>query len=130
MTEAPWFPPPRSVPPSQRKIRGDSEEVVVPLFMSKVKGCYPLIIRHCSPNMTHEDSATHANGVVHVSIPILVLSALPLLCLAFIGHDLGMKNELIVGIIRSFVQLMILGLILHPIFIIGMGMPWLVGICE
>ena len=80
--------------------------------------------------MTQEEAATHAYGVVHVSNPILVLSALPLLCLAFIGHDLGLRNELIIAIVRSFVQLMILGLILHPIFIMGMGMPWVVGICK
>ncbi|KAL3811369.1 hypothetical protein ACHAXA_011333 [Cyclostephanos tholiformis] len=70
----------------------------------------------------------HESGVVHVSNPILVISALPLLCLAFMGRDLGMRNELIVAITRSFVQLMILGLILHPIFTIGMDMPLVVGI--
>jgi hypothetical protein len=72
----------------------------------------------------------HESGVVHVSNPILVISALPLLCLAFMGRDLGMRNELIVAITRSFVQLMILGLILHPIFTIGMDMPLVVGICK
>ena len=72
------------------------------------------------------------NGVVHVSPPVLLLSAVPLLCIAFVGHkfDLGLENTLIVGIVRSFVQLMILGLILHPIFVMGMDWPWLVFLCE
>lgn len=71
-----------------------------------------------------------ASGVVHVSYPILALSALPLLCLAFMGRDLGLRNELIVGVVRSFIQLMILGLILHPIFTIGMNLPLIVGTCK
>ena len=73
-----------------------------------------------------------ANGVVHVSTPILVLSAFPLVCIAFLGHrfELGLENALAVGIIRSFIQLMILGLILHPIFVMGMDWPWLVCLCE
>ncbi|KAL7543499.1 hypothetical protein ACHAXR_013174 [Thalassiosira sp. AJA248-18] len=70
------------------------------------------------------------NGVVHVSTPTLLLAAVPLLCIAYIGHrfDLGLENTLIVGIIRSFVQLMTLGLILQPIFLMGMDWPWLVGL--
>ena len=86
--------------------------------------------------MTQEDDAAtaHANGpaVVHVSTPIVILSALPLFLISGIVHklDLGIQNELFIAIIRSFVQLMILGLILHPIFVMGMDVPWLVGICE
>jgi ABC-type iron transport system FetAB permease component len=80
--------------------------------------------------MAQEETVAHASGVVHVSNPILVISALPLLCLALMGRDLGMRNELIVAIIRSFVQLMVLGLILHPIFTIGMDLPLVVGICK
>lgn len=72
------------------------------------------------------------NGVVHVSTPILVICAFPLLFMAYLGHrfDLGLENTLIIGIIRSFVQLMILGLILHPIFLMGMDWPSLVFLCE
>lgn len=74
--------------------------------------------------------ATDANGVVHVSTPVLLLSAAPLLFIAAASHrfDLGITNALIVGIIRSFVQLMILGMILHPIFVLGMEWPWVVGL--
>jgi len=75
-----------------------------------------------------DQTPTDENGVVHVSTPLILLSALPLLCIAFIGHkfDFGLENTLVVGISRSFVQLMILGLILHPIFLMGMDWPWLV----
>ena len=67
-----------------------------------------------------------------MSTPILLLSALPLLCFAYISQrfDLGLQNALVVGTIRSFVQLMILGWILHPIFVMGLDWPWLVGLCE
>lgn len=73
-----------------------------------------------------------ANGVVHVSTPVLLLSAAPLLFIAAASHrfDLGLTNALIIGIIRSFVQLMILGMILHPIFVLGVDWPWVVGLCE
>jgi hypothetical protein len=80
--------------------------------------------------MAQEETVARANGVVHVSYPTLVLSALPLLCLAFMGRDLGMRNEVILGMVRSFFQLMILGLILHPVFSIGLDFPLVVGICK
>lgn len=80
--------------------------------------------------MAEEETVAHANGVVHVSFPIIVLSALPLLCLAFVGRDLGLRNELVVGIARSFVQLMIMGLILRSIFTIGMNSPSVVVFCK
>ena len=84
--------------------------------------------RHLVPQLASSDTI----GVVHVSTPSLVLSAVPLLLIAFMSHrfDLGLSNQLIIGIIRSFMQLMILGLILHPIFVLGMDWPWLVGLCE
>ena len=73
-----------------------------------------------------------ATGVVHVATPVLLLSAVPLLFIAAASHrfELGLTNALIIGIIRSFVQLMILGMILHPIFVMGMDWPWVVGLCE
>lgn len=76
----------------------------------------------------HHDAA--GDGVVHVATPTLLLSAFPLLCIAFIANkfELGLENTLIVGIARSFIQLSILGLILHPIFLLGMDMPWIVGL--
>ena len=70
--------------------------------------------------------------VVHVTTAHLVATALPLLFVAAVGHhfDLGIENGLMVGIARSFVQLMILGMILQPIFVLGMDMSWVVGLCE
>ena len=70
------------------------------------------------------------DGVVHVTTPTLLLSAFPLLCIAFIANkfELGLENTLIVGIARSFIQLSILGLILHPIFLLGIDWPWVVGV--
>lgn len=70
------------------------------------------------------------DGVVHVTTPTLLLSAFPLLCIAFIANkfELGLEHTLIVGIARSFIQLSILGLILHPIFLLGIDWPWVVGV--
>ncbi|KAL7539312.1 hypothetical protein ACHAWF_006375 [Thalassiosira exigua] len=70
------------------------------------------------------------SGGDDVGIPTLILSALPLLCIAFIGHwfDLGLENTLVVGISRSFVQLMILGWLLQPMFVVGTDRPGLVGL--
>mmetsp|Transcript_3701 Transcript_3701/g.7307 ORF Transcript_3701/g.7307 Transcript_3701/m.7307 type:complete len:658 (-) Transcript_3701:1873-3846(-) len=67
-------------------------------------------------------------SLVHVSTPLIVASATPLLLMAFFGQNFGsgLKNTLLVAIARSFTQLMILGLILHPIFVIGMVESWIV----
>jgi len=67
-------------------------------------------------------------SLVHVSTPLIVASATPLLLMAFFGQNFGsgLKNTLLVAIARSFTQLMILGLILHPIFVIGMDESWIV----
>ncbi len=89
--------------------------------------------RHLASQLAMEQAGSNdATGVIHVSTPTLVLTAIPLFFIAFLGHrlDLGLTNELIIGVIRCFVQLMILGMILHPIFVMGMGWPWLVGLCE
>ena len=78
------------------------------------------------------DGGGGASQVVHVTTAHLVATALPLLFVAAVGHhfDLGIENGLMVGIARSFVQLMILGMILQPIFVLGMDMSWVVGLCE
>lgn len=72
------------------------------------------------------------NGLVHVSTPLLLATALPLVIMAIIGHkiDYSLSESLGVGVIRSFVQLMMLGVVLHPIFKWGMEMPWVVGLCK
>jgi len=71
-----------------------------------------------------------SNTVQHVSTPTLLLSALPLICVAYTVHrlKLGVENTLLIGIVRSFIQLSILGFILQPIFTLGLDKPWLVGL--
>ena len=78
------------------------------------------------------DEDTDHQTLVHVSIPILILSAIPLLCIAGISRifDPVLANDVIVGMARSFIQLIVLGWILHPIFVMGMDWPWLVGLCK
>jgi hypothetical protein len=72
------------------------------------------------------------NGLVHVSTPLLLATAVPLLMMAGIGHriDPSLADSLGIGVIRSFVQLMMLGVILNPIFKWGMTKPWVVGLCK
>ena len=74
----------------------------------------------------------HANGVVPVSVPLLLFTATPLLCFAFAAHRLlgGLESRLLVGLVRCFAQLMVLGSVLTPIFLKGLDWPWLVFLCE
>ncbi|KAL3800185.1 hypothetical protein HJC23_001106 [Cyclotella cryptica] len=78
----------------------------------------------------HTLSYQESNGLVHVSTPLLLVTAIPLILMAIIGHriDYGLAESLGVGVVRSFLQLMMLGVILHPIFKWGMEMPWVVGL--
>ena len=88
----------------------------------------------------HQDTRSGDNneeaagaGIVHVTTTHLIATALPLLLIAAAGRhfDLGIENNgLMVGIARSFVQLNVLGIILQPIFVLGMDMAWVVGLCE
>ena len=73
-----------------------------------------------------------SNAVQHVSTPTLLLSALPLICVAYTVHifGLGVESDLLIGIVRSFIQLSVLGFILQPIFTMGLDKPWLVGLCK
>lgn len=65
-----------------------------------------------------------------MNTPILLLSALPLLLIAYFGDNLGIRNNVLIATARCFTQLLFLGMILHPIFVMGMDMPWLVGLCK
>eukprot|EP00984_Skeletonema_dohrnii_P029088 scaffold19434_cov121-Skeletonema_dohrnii-CCMP3373.AAC.4 len=78
------------------------------------------------------DGGSGSSEVVHVTTAHLIATAVPLVLIAAVGHhfDLGIENGLTVGIVRSFLQLMILGMILQPIFVLGMDMSWVVGLCE
>jgi len=73
-------------------------------------------------------ATVHANGVVPVSVPLLLVAATPLLCFAFAAHrlELGIESHLLVGLARCFAQLMVLGSVLTPIFLKGLDWPWLV----
>lgn len=61
---------------------------------------------------------SNGDGLVNVSIPFLILSMAPLLIYAIFArhHDLGIENSIVVGCLRTFLQLSILGTILRPIF--------------
>ena len=82
--------------------------------------------------LTRSLATENYNGLVHVSTPLLLSTAVPLLIMAVIGHriDPSLADSLGIGIIRSFVQLMMLGLVLNPIFKWGMSKPWIVGLCK
>lgn len=101
-------------------------------------------------------ATVHANGVVPVSVPLLLVAATPLLCFAFAAHrlELGIESHLLVGLARCFAQLsksprlcgmqdllrntdthyrkheVVLGSVLTPIFLKGLDWPWLVFLCE
>lgn len=78
------------------------------------------------------DSILNTDNVVdeliHVSTPLLILSAVPLLIHAFLSSQmgLGLESPIVVGILRTFIQLTILGAILRPIFFWGIDLWWLV----
>lgn len=59
--------------------------------------------------------------LIDVSLWTLTLAAIPLLIISCCSWylDIGIESPLLIGTIRSFVQLSILGLILTPIFIEG-----------
>ena len=56
-----------------------------------------------------------AAGLIHVSTPLLLLALSPLAVLAWVSHQLGfgLEKGLAIGSVRAFVQLSILGAILH-----------------
>jgi putative ABC transport system permease protein len=66
--------------------------------------------------------------LVHVSTLLLLLSAAPLGGIALISWrmDLKLASPIVVGCIRTFLQLTILGFILQPIFVLGIEHAWLV----
>lgn len=82
--------------------------------------------------LTRSLTAENHNGLVHVSTPLLLATAVPLLIMAAIGHriDPSLADSLGIGVVRSFVQLMMLGLVLNPIFKWGMAKPWIVSLCK
>ncbi|GKY91328.1 hypothetical protein MPSEU_000105000 [Mayamaea pseudoterrestris] len=67
-------------------------------------------------------------GLIQVSNQSLLLSIAPLLGLAYVSHRMGLAVEspIVVGVIRTLVQLSVLGAILAPIFNYGHDRWWVV----
>ena len=72
--------------------------------------------------------ADNTEMLVNISMPTLFVSVLPLLGLAVVSHHMGLHLEspMVVGVIRAFIQLSILGAILTPIFDWGTQQWWIV----
>mmetsp|Transcript_22975 Transcript_22975/g.32154 ORF Transcript_22975/g.32154 Transcript_22975/m.32154 type:complete len:599 (-) Transcript_22975:51-1847(-) len=66
--------------------------------------------------------------LVKLSVGTLFISMIPLVIIALISRSTGLELEIpiFVGIVRTFVQLSILGLILEPIFVLGLERWWLI----
>ena len=66
--------------------------------------------------------------LVQVSTPLLLLCMTPLLVVIYISArmDLGLERPMMMGTVRTFVQLSVLGMILEPIFVRGETCGWLV----
>lgn len=69
-------------------------------------------------------TSSHADGggVIDVPVLMLILAATPLFGLAGISRamDWRLESQIVVGVIRTFLQLLTLGSILRPIFVWGM----------
>jgi len=75
-----------------------------------------------------DDGAATTKTLIHVSYPFLFLSTVPFLCLAIMSWrlQLHLESPMIVGLLRCFVQLSVLGAILHPIFAWGVTLWYVV----
>ena len=67
-------------------------------------------------------------ALIPVSTPLLLLSMVPLFFIAYASWymELNLESPVLVGMIRTFVQLSILSFILEPIFVRGKDWWWLV----
>lgn len=73
-----------------------------------------------------------AEELVNVSAVEILISMVPLMAVAWVSSVMGLDIEspILVGTIRTFVQLSILGFILDPIFVWGVDLWWVVlGYC-
>lgn len=81
--------------------------------------------------MTANDSVVQpVVGLVEISFSTLLVSLLPLACVACTSSYMGLQLEspIVVGMLRTFVQLSILGAILVPIFYWGTLKWWIVAL--
>jgi putative ABC transport system permease protein len=70
--------------------------------------------------------------LITVSTVEILITMIPLLLVAWVSSvmGLGIESPILVGTIRAFIQLSILGFILDPIFVWGIDLWWLVlGYC-
>ena len=70
----------------------------------------------------HESGGGKTGTVIDMPVCMLLLSAVPLLTLGALSHyhlDLNISGRIVTSMIRSFVQLLVLGISLCPIFFLG-----------
>ncbi|KAG7369007.1 UPF0014 domain containing protein [Nitzschia inconspicua] len=75
---------------------------------------------------------TQTEDLINVSAIEILITMVPLMMVALVSSimGLGIASPILVGTIRAFVQLSILGFILDPIFMWGVDLWWLVlGYC-
>ena len=79
--------------------------------------------------MSEKSSSLLQDELIEISLVKLGISLLPLIGLAVLSHTMGLEltSPMLVGILRTFVQLSILGAILTPIFIWGTVHWWIVA---
>mmetsp|Transcript_43599 Transcript_43599/g.44111 ORF Transcript_43599/g.44111 Transcript_43599/m.44111 type:complete len:265 (+) Transcript_43599:120-914(+) len=79
------------------------------------------IIDASTSNFSNRNLLEFGDDLVHITPPLLLISLVPLLVIIFISHkmDLGISIPIAISALRTCVQLSILGVILHPIFILG-----------
>jgi putative ABC transport system permease protein len=79
------------------------------------------LLSSSSVNNNNDDDMAAAQGLVNITLGKLLLSVLPLVALAAVSAKLGLQltSPLLVGSLRTFLQLSLLGAILTPIFTRG-----------
>jgi putative ABC transport system permease protein len=91
-------------------------------------------------HLTEDTTGTHSllakpeseQMLLYVTLPRLFMTMTPLLGVMWISFrmELALERSVVVGVVRTFVQLSILGMILEPIFVQGETHGWLVvGYC-
>ena len=89
----------------------------------------PRIKKHCCLWLTFKNDEALEHAIEHFAIKYDTPLFKPHISISK-EHGFLTEREFksLDGIARSFIQLSILGLILHPIFLLGMDMPWIVGL--
>jgi len=79
--------------------------------------------------LSSPSSPDHQEDLVDVTPLLLLTASLPLLLIAGISYryQLHVETSIVVGVARAFVQLSVLGAVLHPIFAWGLRFWWVVA---